>query len=1129
MKRLGFFFLFVPLLLAWAADSMAFVPLIDPASRGGAFDSEPASKTVLPVRYWVDFIRKYGSGWRIVWDEHMGTPRAIHGSSLEIMPGGITDGVFLSGRLMSLVDENRDLFGITSAALRPVSSERRGRFWHADFRQVVDSVPVYGSRLQFRLSSDGRLVAISCRIFTEIGPVSSPTVSATTAEARARAVTFFVEGRDRMGESRLVVYPRLVSGETHYHLSWMVDLNTQDPPGHWFTIVDALTGDVIDRWNQIYYEEASPDSIYGRVRGYILPGTPTDTPELEPFEALLVELLSGGTDITDFAGSFLIESEGMVSDSILVELLGSYADVNSDSTDDASLRLEAVPSVSNPVLWDETNAPTSERNGFYHAVRVHEYVTDLDPSFTRMDYRMPVRVDMNQTCNAFWDGYGMNFFRAGGGCVNTANIADVIYHEYGHGVTDYQYRPNPQPSGAMHEGFSDYLGATITDQSLIGRGFTGPGTWIRNTENNRVWPAPECGGSPHCIGESIAGSLWDMRQNLVASMGHEAGVALADSLFHYSRYGYSQTFPDYYMDLLLMDDDDGDLSNGIPHADEICDAFDNHGLSCVLTPNAPMVYDVGNGSDLNVAWQPVPQLMSPITDYVMYIGEESGVYSDSLFSGGDTTVVATGLEEGRTYYIALAAEDSTGQRSPLSQEGTGTPYSVPQAPAGLTSESHRDDIALTWLMNRELDLGGYIVFRSEFLDSAYAELTAVPGSDTTYVDPTPDPNIMYYYRVAARDQGGARGDMSAAARGRLMTFDGGILIVDGTRDGQLGVPYQWPDSTVDDFYEDLLAQYPVSARFDIPDSLGVSAFPLDQAVLAAYSTVVWHQDDRQSQNMVPYLDDIGSYLSQGGNVFLSGWNLVNHLSDTSSFEVVFPPGTVPHDYLKLNSGESLTATESDFEGAGSEVAGYPDLMVDSTKSPLFGNDLFSMDLIYEPLVDEPVTEPIYTYRSSEADTALQGKIVGIRYLGEDYRVVIFDFPLFYMERTTALQAMEHVMSDFDENVGITGEGDGGLPVPRVYALHQNYPNPFNPSTSIVIDIPAGSDVAERSEVRTRVTIYNMRGQLVRVLLDGTREPGKYVLNWDGRDGRGDRVGSGLYLYRMEAGDFVSTRKMVIVK
>jgi len=192
--------------------------------------------------------------------------------------------------------------------------------------------------------------------------------------------------------------------------------------------------------------------------------------------------------------------------------------------------------------------------------------------------------------------------------------------------------------------------------------------------------------------------------------------------------------------------------------------------------------------------------------------------------------------------------------------------------------------------------------------------------------------------------------------------------------------------------------------------------------------------------------------------------------------------------------------------------------------------LFEMDIIDEPLVDQPVTEPIYSYRSSDGDTATyDGEIVGFRYLGGDYRLVLLDFPLFYVETPDAMLAMAMVMDDLGEEVGIAGGGEPVGSLPRAFALHQNYPNPFNPSTSIVVDVPERSGDEGVSRVDTRVAIFSIRGRLVRVLFDGEKEPGRYLLHWDGRDSRGSKVGSGVYLYRMEAGDFVSTRKMVLLK
>jgi flagellar hook assembly protein FlgD len=66
-------------------------------------------------------------------------------------------------------------------------------------------------------------------------------------------------------------------------------------------------------------------------------------------------------------------------------------------------------------------------------------------------------------------------------------------------------------------------------------------------------------------------------------------------------------------------------------------------------------------------------------------------------------------------------------------------------------------------------------------------------------------------------------------------------------------------------------------------------------------------------------------------------------------------------------------------------------------------------------------------------------------------------------------------------------------------------------------------------MEVKVTIYDVRGRLVRKLVDGEKEPGWYQVHWDGRNDRGQMVGSGVYLYRIEAGEFVSTKKMVLVR
>lgn len=95
------------------------------------------------------------------------------------------------------------------------------------------------------------------------------------------------------------------------------------------------------------------------------------------------------------------------------------------------------------------------------------------------------------------------------------------------------------------------------------------------------------------------------------------------------------------------------------------------------------------------------------------------------------------------------------------------------------------------------------------------------------------------------------------------------------------------------------------------------------------------------------------------------------------------------------------------------------------------------------------------------------------------------------------------------------------PVPTEFSLSQNYPNPFNPETEICYRPAAVSHV--------ELTIYNLAGKRVRTLVHGTQNAGSHTVLWNGRDDRGKEVASGLYLYRLSAGEQVQTRRMVLLR
>jgi choice-of-anchor B domain-containing protein len=99
--------------------------------------------------------------------------------------------------------------------------------------------------------------------------------------------------------------------------------------------------------------------------------------------------------------------------------------------------------------------------------------------------------------------------------------------------------------------------------------------------------------------------------------------------------------------------------------------------------------------------------------------------------------------------------------------------------------------------------------------------------------------------------------------------------------------------------------------------------------------------------------------------------------------------------------------------------------------------------------------------------------------------------------------------------------DGSVERPIEFAISPNYPNPFNPTTTINYDVPTSSEVM--------LVIYNVLGQRVRTLVNGVAEPGRYKAVWDGTNDFGLPVGSGTYLYRFDAGKFIMTEKMILLK
>ncbi len=119
---------------------------------------------------------------------------------------------------------------------------------------------------------------------------------------------------------------------------------------------------------------------------------------------------------------------------------------------------------------------------------------------------------------------------------------------------------------------------------------------------------------------------------------------------------------------------------------------------------------------------------------------------------------------------------------------------------------------------------------------------------------------------------------------------------------------------------------------------------------------------------------------------------------------------------------------------------------------------------------------------------------------------------------TSMTALQYAMIPAEEEAGL-------YEVPEEFELLQNYPNPFNATTTIIYNVPNASDHA----INVKLQIFDLQGRLIKTLFDGVSQPGRHQAVWNGYNGEGQMTASGVYFYRLQAGNFIESKRMIMLK
>ncbi len=459
------------------------------------------------------FLQRNSGDWEMRWDRRSDRPNLIQGSGVALIPGrgnslslsqlGLAanetiDMAVVETRLKDFIDANSDLLKSKGLEFRldPNSSIAYGKdnsHWFVEFAQYKDGVRVEGANLFFRIAA-GNIVQFGAN---EVAPV---TIDVQPVSTRANALELAlselafpagttVETLVEPGELLLVpVTPnnqnahesyRGAAGSGYAHrLVWRFVFRVIDDRTTYQVLFDAKSNRVID-------VKDLNDYVNATVSGGIYPTTNSDTEIVKPMP--FASVTNGGAKVTDVLGIYDY-SGGTAT----VTLNGKYfvmsdacGSISLANSTDGNLALgsSAGTDCTTPGVGGAGNTHAS-RSGFYHLTNINRKAITFFPTNSWLQGTVTANMNVNQTCNAFWNGSTLNFFKSGGGCSNTGEIAAVFLHEWGHGMdTNSGGSAGENGSG---EAVGDTFAFLETKDACIGKNFK-PGV-----------PCPNCAAS--CTG-----------------------------------------------------------------------------------------------------------------------------------------------------------------------------------------------------------------------------------------------------------------------------------------------------------------------------------------------------------------------------------------------------------------------------------------------------------------------------------------------------------------------------------------------------------------------------------------------------------------------------------------------------
>ncbi len=528
---------------------------------------------------WNTFMQQYGE-WTVLLDKTTGTPHQAFGKPIRIQGYETITADNIEAAASAFLREHASVLRVDPSHLKLVRTTLVNNRWYVSYVQVENGVEVLLSGVELRIFANGNVMAFGVDYYPELSLNLKPSISYSSAITRSTTgmenATAVVPAGEAAAPGTVYVLPVKGNDEVSYKLVYKIPIHTAT--GRYLSFVDAHSGSVLWRYNRSH--GVSTDVT---ISGGVKMNTPLDEEEVRYFPYQTVTI--GGQEYTtDENGALNVDVQS--GSSVSATFDGPYAVVRPTGKTAGKYTGTVQPGTPLNIVWDDNNSLRYERILFYHVNRVRELWKEVDPSLTVMDRPMYLTLDYSPSqANAFSNDDSITFLALSDNATLMADGPSVLYHEYGHSLNNLLYQSLGRPDGminpACHEGTADVASCLLLDESRVGVGVFADNSerYIRNIQNDMVWPDSAMGES-HNDGQILAAAFWDLRN----SLSREESLKLA----HFAKYGLPDdpedgiAFNEWFIETLIADDDDGDLTNGTPHAVEIITAFNRHHIGTDL-------------------------------------------------------------------------------------------------------------------------------------------------------------------------------------------------------------------------------------------------------------------------------------------------------------------------------------------------------------------------------------------------------------------------------------------------------------------------------------------------------------------------------------------------------------------